>query len=95
MTVLTDFCDYLKTSSNPELEIHYLKNNSEIMKKKKSVTMEAEDIQKEEKLPLGRRFSSGDVPGNNINVCHIFLHFYVKYSLVTGEDCRVGESKVW
>jgi hypothetical protein len=65
------------------------------MKKKKSVTMEAEDIQKEEKLPLGRRFSSGDVPGNNINVCHIFLHFYVKYSLVTGEDCRVGESKVW
>ena len=63
------------------------------MKKKKSVTMEAEDIQKEEKLPLGRRFSSGDVPGNNINVCHIFLHFYVKYSLVTGEDCRVGSGK--
>lgn len=58
--------DYLKTSSNPDLKIHYLKNKSKMMNKKKSVTMAAEDIQKEEDLPLRRRFSSGDVPEDNI-----------------------------
>ena len=45
------------------------------MNTKKSVTMAAEDIQKEEDLPLRRRFSSGDVPEDNIKVCHIFSTF--------------------
>lgn len=53
--------DHLETKSNPETMKSSENTNGGTMNKKR-VTMEAEDVQTEEKVLLKRRFSFGDVP---------------------------------
>ena len=70
--------DKLETQSNPET-YRYRKHINSIMLKNKQLPLEAEDIQREQMVPLKRRSSTGDMQMKPLRVCKLYFTFSVKW----------------